>query len=74
MNTTHNSKEVLIKSEILIPAKAGIHAFNQLLDPRFRGDDLISASLNATDRLWRPLIIDVRVLIYGTRYFTQSRV
>jgi hypothetical protein len=38
------SKETLNACEIVIPAKAGIHAFNRLLDPRFRGDDLIGVS------------------------------
>jgi hypothetical protein len=29
----------LQKSEIVIPAKAGIQSFQELLDPRFRGGD-----------------------------------
>jgi hypothetical protein len=39
------SRETPNRSEIVIPAQAGIHASNQLLDPRFRGDDVIRASL-----------------------------
>jgi branched-chain amino acid transport system ATP-binding protein len=38
------SRETPNRSEIVIPAQAGIHASNQLLDPRFRGDD-VRASL-----------------------------
>jgi hypothetical protein len=29
----------LQKSEIVIPAEAGIHFFQEFLDPRFRGGD-----------------------------------
>jgi hypothetical protein len=45
------SRETLNRSEIVIPAKAGIHASNQLLDPRFRGDEVISASLEIVSEL-----------------------
>ena len=32
-------------TESVIPAKTGIHVFKNFLDPRLRGDDLISGSL-----------------------------
>jgi hypothetical protein len=36
------SKETLIKSHVVVPAKAGTQASQALLDPRLRGDDTYS--------------------------------
>ena len=46
-NFIHSSQ--LQKSEIVIPAKAGIHSFQGLLDPRFReGDTFLLLSFAIT--------------------------
>ena len=42
----------LQKSEIVIPAKAGIQSFQELLDPRFRGGDTLFEFYNRLDKLF----------------------